>query len=96
MFGTPEYAAYYHALRRCRSPKSAAYVNYGARGIEFRFQSFEQFFATVGPRPSPKHSLDRIDNEGHYEPGNVRWATSHEQMLNKRHCQTCTCRRDAA
>ena len=96
MFGTPEYVAYHTASARCRLPTNPAYSNYGARGIEFRFGSFEQFFAIVGLRPSPQHSLDRIDNDGHYEPGNVRWATAREQMLNRRHCQTCTCRRVAA
>jgi hypothetical protein len=61
--------------------------DYGGRGIEFRFISIEQFFAELGPRASPAHSLDRKDNDGHYEPGNVRWATKTEQQLNRRQKQ---------
>ena len=81
----PEKAAYFQARRRCRRalPHNRSWWRYGGRGIEFRFESFEQFYAELGPRPSPLHSLDRIDNEGHYESGNVRWATSSEQRLNQ-------------
>lgn len=81
---TPEYQAYVSAKRRCGSPKSASYKHYGARGIEFRFASFEEFLAELGMKPTPKHSLDRKDNEGHYERGNVRWATQSEQNANRR------------
>lgn len=74
-----------NARTRCTNPSDPEqWKNYGGRGIEFRFTSFEQFFASVGPRPTPKHTLDRIDNDGHYEPGNVRWATRKEQQANKR------------
>jgi len=72
------------ALDRCRRSSSSDYYLYGARGIQFLFDSFEQFYAELGPRPSPKHSLDRVNNDGHYEPGNVRWATAKEQASNKR------------
>lgn len=82
--GTPEYAAYRQARTRCQNVNGHAYKNYGGRGIEFRFESFEQFYAELGDRPSPKHSLDRIDVNGHYEPGNVRWATAIEQSTNRR------------
>src|SRR5579864_642850 len=88
MTKTPEYQAYHHAKKRCTNPKDVGWNNYGGRGIEFRFQSFEQFFAEVGKRPSPKHSLDRIRNSEHYEPGNVRWATKKEQMQNRREYAT--------
>lgn len=80
---TPEYFSYQRAARRCQNPTDIRYPLYGGRGIEFRFKSFEEFFAEVGTKPSLKHSLDRIDNDGHYEPGNVRWATGIEQQRNK-------------
>jgi hypothetical protein len=80
---TVEYAAYSRANHRCRNPENAAYVHYGGRGIEFRFQSFSEFANEMGPRPSSKHSLDRIDVNGHYEAGNVRWATASEQQRNR-------------
>jgi hypothetical protein len=82
---------YDSAKRRCTVPRDAAYKNYGGRGIEFRFVSFEQFFLEVGPRPEGKHpsghplyTIHRIDNDGHYEPGNVKWATQAEQHENRR------------
>ena len=87
---TPEMMAYYSAKRRCTNPAVAGYKDYGGRGIEFRFEKFEDFFAEVGPRPPGKkngmaiYSLDRIKNDGHYEKGNLRWATRSEQMKNSR------------
>lgn len=81
-FITPEYQAYRNANARCVSPTFIHFHRYGGRGIEFRFKSVEDFIAEVGRRPSPKHSLDRIDNDGHYEKGNVRWATAKEQHRN--------------
>lgn len=80
----PEHNVFVLARQRCINPKLKSYRHYGGRGIEFRFTSFEHFMDAVGPRPSPRHSLDRIDNEGHYEPGNVRWATTEQQANNKR------------
>jgi len=79
----PERLAFLDAQRRCTNPKVKAWKYYGGRGIEFRFTSFDQFFAELGPRPEGM-SLDRKDNDGHYEPGNVRWATPSEQNSNKR------------
>lgn len=81
---TPEYSAFVGSKYRCENPKNAAYPYYGGRGIQFRFESFQQFYDEVGPRPSDKHSLDRIDNDGHYEPGNIRWVTKKEQTKNQR------------
>jgi hypothetical protein len=63
-----------HAKQRCTNPRDVKYPSYGGRGIDFRFTSFEQFFAEVGHRPF-RETLDRINNEGHYEPGNVKWST---------------------
>ena len=75
---TMEYRSYCAAKARCNRPTSTQYRWYGARGIEFKFDSFEAFYAEVGPRPSLAYTLDRIDNNGHYEAGNVRWATAKE------------------
>lgn len=87
MSRTPEYKAWQAMIVRCHVPGSQNYRNYGARGIrvdsEWR-RSFVAFYEHVGPRPSTKHSIDRIDNDGNYEPGNVRWATVAQQKDNTR------------
>ena len=83
-----EYAAYQNAKDRCRNPNRKTYSYYGGRGIEFRFDSFEQFFSIVGSRPTPAHSLDRKNPDGHYEPSNVKWSTKKEQGSNQRHHNT--------
>ena len=88
-----EYRTWTRIKVRCLSPKHDHWHNYGGRGITICpewLNSFEAFFAHVGPRPSPKHSLDRIDNNGNYEPGNVRWATPKEQCRNTRVNQLLT------
>lgn len=79
----PEIKAYYSAKYRCNTETCAMYENYGGRGIEFRFKSFEEFYKELGNRPAGM-SLDRINNDGHYEIGNVRWATTTQQAFNKR------------
>ena len=88
MYGTPEYAAWAAMNYRCHNPNAKQFYRYGARGIsvcrEWR-QSFEAFFDHIGPRPSSTHSLDRLDNDAHYQPGNVRWATP-QQQTNNRNC----------
>jgi hypothetical protein len=80
---TPEYMAYADARYRCTSEKSTNWPNYGGRGIKFLFKDYGEFFACVGKRPKGR-SLDRIDVNGNYEPGNVRWATGSEQWANRR------------
>jgi hypothetical protein len=84
MSHTPEYWAYRSAKQRCTNPKDEAWQDYGGRGIRFLFTSFQQFYKHVGARPSPAHSLDRIDNAGHYALGNVRWADWDTQANNRR------------
>lgn len=80
---TTEYNSYCQAKARCQNQRNPAYKYYGGRGIEFRFTSFEEFFAEIGPRPKG-YELDRENNEGHYEKGNVRWVTLLESRRNRR------------
>lgn len=84
---TPEYSSWACMIQRCCTPTTTGYKNYGGRGIsvcERWRHSFENFLADMGPRPSKGHTLDRIDCDGNYEPGNCRWATWKEQATNKR------------
>jgi hypothetical protein len=90
---SPEYASWKHMRQRCFNPRNRAYKYYGGRGITVcaRWRdSFEAFLADMGRRPSPKHSIDRVDNDGNYEPGNCRWATDREQTINSRHARLIT------
>lgn len=83
---TPEHRSWAHAKARCRNPNHRDYQNYGGRGVTFSplFDDFAVFLAEVGPKPSPRHTIERIKNERGYEPGNIRWATRTEQNRNKR------------
>ena len=84
---TTEYTIWESMRARCNTPTNRAYHHYGGRGIKLceRWQdSFEAFLADMGPRPSKRHSVDRIDNNGDYEPGNCKWATRAEQLANTR------------
>lgn len=90
MTDSPTYRSYAEAKRRCSTQNRRNPELYIGRGIEFRFDSFEQFLANIGPRPDLRHTLDRINNDGHYEPGNVRWATRETQSRNRRGVHTAT------
>lgn len=85
--GTQEYNAWLAMRKRCLNPKDGAYDRYGGRGITVAadwVNDFPAFLAHIGPKPSPDFSLDRIDNERGYEPGNVRWADRSTQSRNRR------------
>lgn len=84
---TREYRSWSMMKNRCLNPRNPRFASYGGRGIgvcQRWVDSFDSFLADMGPRPSAKHSLDRIDNDGDYTPGNCRWATTSEQNLNRR------------
>lgn len=85
--GTPEYTSWQLAKDRCFNPNGIHYALYGGRGITMCAEwarDFPAFLEHVGPRPAKGYSLDRIDMNGDYTPGNVRWATQKEQCNNKR------------
>ena len=83
----PEYAVWANMIGRCERPSVQRFKHYGGRGITVcrRWRdSYEAFLSDMGRKPTPKHSIDRIDVNGNYEPGNCRWATSAQQRANQR------------
>lgn len=97
MTGTPEHRSWLAMIARCCDPHAKTFNNYGGRGITVYKgwtgdTGFIAFLAYIGPRPSEEYSIDRYpNNDGNYEPGNVRWATSKDQNRNKRNNRLLTC-----
>lgn len=86
LVNSPEYYAWNRMRQRCNNSNHERYKDYGGRGITIceRWGEFINFYTDMGSRPSDLHSLDRINNDGNYEPSNCRWATDSQQNRNRR------------
>jgi hypothetical protein len=88
LHASSEYRAWCSMIQRCTNPRAECFARYGGRGISVSARwraSFENFLSDLGRKPSPAHSLDRIDVNGNYNRENCRWATLSEQNSNRRH-----------
>lgn len=83
---TSEYHSWEAMIKRCTNPNYEHWDYYVGRGITIceRWLKFEHFITDMGTKPSPKHSIDRINTNGNYEPGNCKWSTAKEQAANRR------------
>lgn len=85
-----EYNTWAHIIKRCENKNDKDWLYYGGRGItvcpQWR-QSYSQFLEDMGRKPTPIHSIDRINNDGNYEPENCQWATKKQQSANRRTCR---------
>lgn len=83
---SPEYIVWCGMIQRCTNPNYAKFQDYGGRGIKVceRWMKFAEFYADMGPRPTPKHTIERMENNGNYCKQNCKWATSYEQRRNTR------------
>ena len=96
VYKPPEYIAWGNMKQRCFNKNFVSYHRYGGRGItvcERWLNSFENFISDMGFRPAKGYSIDRINNDGNYEPSNCRWATKTEQLLNRKCANQYTTRR---
>jgi hypothetical protein len=89
--GSKEYKIFQGIAQRCSNERSRDYPRYGGAGIKCEFNSFKEFNASLGPCPPEKSSVDRIDPNGNYAPGNVRWADASEQANNRRNNVVIAC-----
>lgn len=86
----PEYRTWRAMRQRCNNPKNNRWHHYGGRGIKVCdrwINSYENFILDMGRKPTPQHTIDRINVDGNYEPSNCRWATASEQINNRRICK---------
>ena len=91
MFDDKTYRAWWCAKRRCENPKNSAYSNYGGKGIKMHWKTYKSFVSDMGYTPLKK-TLDRINNNGHYELKNCRWCSHKENMRNRRNNNRITIR----
>jgi hypothetical protein len=88
---SPEYCVWKAMLQRCRNPNNPRYASYGGRGIRVcvKWQNdFAAFLLDMGRRPTSRHSIERINNDGDYKPSNCRWELPGRQMVNRRNTRT--------